>query len=136
MKRRKTQKKNIFVILVLAVFFFLLALFLYKFQNLFPHFVSDSKNILRPDSVKKDYSDLKRSLKDSSIDFDSIKEASQSPAVIVTLKDGSYVYFNSTMDFSSQVKILSGILSRFSIENPNKKLKYIDLRFDKAVLKF
>ncbi len=136
MKRRRPQKKNIFLILALALFFFFLALFLYKFQNLFPHFVSDSKIILRPDSIKKDYSDLARALKDNNVDFDSIKEASQSSAVIVSLKDGSFAYLTRSMDFVSQVKILSGILSRISIENPNKKLRYIDLRFDKAVIKF
>jgi len=136
MKRRQPQKKNIFLILTLTIFFFFLALLLYKFQNLFPHFVTDSKIIVRPDSTNKDYSDLIHELKDNNIEFDSIKEASQSSTAIVLLKDGSYVYFNSSMDFSSQAKILSGILSRLSIENPNKKLKYIDLRFDKAVVKF
>lgn len=136
-KRRKVNKKGrVFLLLSLALLFFVLSLVLYKFQYLFPNISTDNPEVLRPVSMKKEHLDLTSALVKNNIDFESVKESTQSSTIIVALSNKSFVYFKLSSDVESQAKLLSSLLSRIAIENPNKKLSYIDLRFDKAVVKF
>lgn len=74
-------------------------------------------------------------LEKQGIEFDEISLATTSSALIITLEKNSYVYLNSSEDIESQIKVLSNILLRIGIENPGKKVHYIDLRYYRPIVK-
>jgi len=60
--------------------------------------------------------------------------SSKENKVAVSLSDGSYVLFDSTKDLDYQLSSLQIIRNRFRIEG--RKFEYLDLRFQKPVVKF
>jgi hypothetical protein len=137
MRNRKDKKSISYLVLFFSgVIFFILMLSLYYFKNLLPHPAYESEKILSPGVQQGNDLDFRKALRKYNINFESINQATLSSTLIVKLDKNSYVYFNLSKDSVSQAKILSEVLRRSLIENPDKKLKYIDLRFDKAVVKF
>lgn len=134
--KHEKKSKRVILLFAVGVLFFAAALAVFYFQSLLPHITLNSGTVVSPASSLKDVNLLQDELKKNNIAFDSVSEATTSPSFVVSLKDGSYAYMSKTENISSQAKLLSSILSRIAIESPNKKLKYIDLRFDKAVIKF
>lgn len=137
MKRRKRRKRSEIVFLFYGLFclvLFLAAIFLSLF--FFPHRVVAPSYIINPNDNKNWSEGFEKELGKQGIEFDSLSYASQSSTLIVKLKNDAYVYMNTSISPSGQVKLLKTILSRMTIENPDKKVKYVDLRFEKAVVKF
>lgn len=93
-------------------------------------------NIIRPDASHQQIDSFEKALKKYNIQFESLSYATQSPTLVIKVSKDSYVYLDTTKNASNQVKLLSGILSRLVIEYPQKKLKLIDLRFEKPIVKF
>lgn len=135
---RGNDKKSKFLLVLLGtgILTFGLAVLLYAFQNKIPRFNLDSSDIVMPVNPGKQQIDFSGILQKNGIVFDSITYASESPTLIVKLSDGTYVYFNSTENPTPAIKVLKNILSRLSIADKNKKVKYIDLRLQQAVVKF
>lgn len=136
--KRHPTKNSKFLLLFfgIGVVFFALAIVLYMFQNKIPRIEMPSNAIVRPDSAKRDEINFTKAFKEQGLVFESIAYATESPTLIVKLPEGAYAYLNSSEDPKPAIKILKSILSRISIEQKNKKLKYIDLRFEKAIVKF
>lgn len=136
-KRRDGPKsKFVFILLAIGVGFCIFSILLYYFQSMLPRFSMDSSNVITPNSVVRQDVTYKEALIKQGIVFESLTYATESPTLIVKLPNGAYAYFNATEDPTSSVKLLGSILGRLSIEDKTKKLKYVDLRFDKAVVKF
>lgn len=138
-QKRKKQliKKILLGILILAGLGILgAALYVYIPQLLKLTAQSSSDTIISPNQVSSVSLNLQQALTRENILFDSIERATESAAIVVHLKSGGYVYFDSSMNYSSQAKLLGSLLSRISIEEKNKKVRYIDMRFEKAIVKF
>lgn len=134
--RQKTMQKKTILLLLIGLGFFILSILAYKFQNIFPHLTSDNVALVRPDSAVQDKSAFKNALAANGIQFESLTYATQSSTLIVGLPNNAYAYLNTTLDPVSQAKLLANILSRVTIENKGKVLKYIDLTNEKAIVKF
>ncbi len=124
------------LVLFLSFVFLLICVVLYNFPSILPVFESGSQEIIAPNALKPSLSVFNTQLKSKNIQFDTMKVATESPTVVVYLSDGAYAYLDLNTDAASQVDLLSLILSRISQEANSKKLKYVDLRFDKPVVKF
>lgn len=125
-----------FILFLTGIFIFGASLCLFYFQDLLPHVHQTTIQIVKPNAVVQGSQQLANSLHKNNIPYESITSATESPSFIVKLPSNTYAYFSATEDISSQARLLSDILSRVSIENPNKKLKFVDLRFEKAIIKF
>lgn len=101
-----------------------------------PHIILNTDQIIRPNESKKGITEIESALRQERIQFESITQASESPSFIIKLPNESYAYFSATEDAVSQAKLLSSILSHIAIESTHKKLKYVDLRFEKTIIKF
>lgn len=134
--RQKALNKKTLIILLAGIVFFALSILAYKFQNLVPRVQSDTNTLVRPDSQVQDSVAFKKELIRYGVQFESIAYATQSSTLIVRLPGDAYAYLNTNLDPSSQARLLSNILSRVSIENKGKILKYIDLTHEKAIVKF
>lgn len=109
---------------------------MYGFPSILPTFESGSEEIIAPNASKPNLSTFNTQLKSKNIQFDTMKVATESPTVVVYLSSGAYAYLDLNTDAKAQVDLLSLILSRVSQEANSKKLKYVDLRLDKPVVKF
>lgn len=134
--RQKTLHKKTLTFLFIGVCFFALSILAYKFHNLVPRIPSEMGTLVRPDSSSQDSSVFKKELVRYGIQFESITYATQSSTLIVKLAQDAYAYLDTTLSPSSQVRLLSDILSRVAIDNKGKTLKYIDLTHEKAIVKF
>lgn len=134
-KKNSWNKKTIWW-LVFGIGFFTFAVLAYKFQGIIPRIPADTGALIRPDFQAQGSSTFKKELKRYNIQFESILLATQSSTLIVKLPHGAYAYFNATMDPVSQAKLLASILSRVSIDNKGKTLKYVDLTHEKAIVQF
>lgn len=80
--------------------------------------------------------DFENALGDYNISAENIMLASDSATLIVALTTGTYVYFDFTKIAAKQVKSLSAILQRLSIEGRPRKPTVIDLRYTNPIIKF
>ncbi|MGE5042302.1 MAG: hypothetical protein ACM3IJ_05380 [Candidatus Levyibacteriota bacterium] len=137
-KRRKALIKKIVLTLAgisgAALVLLLAYIYIPRFIRLTP--AHDTSAIVSPNQVTSTALSLQEALSRENIQFDSIEKATESAAVVVHLATGGYVYFDNALNYSSQAKLLSALLSRISIEEKNKKVRYIDMRFEKAIVKF
>jgi len=92
--------------------------------------------IISPNQIPTEKQDLKKMLSEKNIPFSTMYKASESSTLVVKLSSGGYVYFDLSKDLSSQAGLLSTLLDRMTIEEKNKKIQYIDMRFEKAIVKF
>lgn len=114
----------------------LIAAAIYSLRFFFPHVVVAPSSIVKPNDTHNKSLSFEDALKAENIEYTSLSYASQSSTLIVTFPDKSYAYFDTGLSPTGQAKLLEKILSRMRIEKPHAKLKYIDLRFEKAVVKF
>lgn len=124
----------------LVFFFSILFLFLcivaYSFQSIFPKFKTGGDVIVSPKVGSSSLGVFNTALKDKNIQFDTMKVATESPTLVVFLSNGGYAYLDLNTNPETQTALLSRILSRILVDNPNKKVKYIDLRHEKAIVGF
>lgn len=130
------RPNKMFFVLLLSVVFLLLAAVLYNFQDLLPRFRTSSKEIVKPNVEASDINTFYTALKKKNIQFDNLKNATESSTLVVHLTNGGYAYLDFNRDPGMQADTLSLIIQRVTIESPQKKLKYIDLRHQKAIVKF
>lgn len=134
--RQKTLNKKTLVVFLIGLGFFTLSMLAYRFKNVVPSLDSDTGALVRPDTQPQDSTAFKNELVANGIQFESLTYATQSSTLIVKMPYGAYAYLNTVLDPSSQVHLLANILSRVTIENKGKTLKYIDLTHEKAIVKF
>lgn len=141
-KKLRTQRgfslrpgKMFFVFLV-SVLFFITAIAAYQLQPFFPKFGVRTTEVISPNVSASSLGVFNAALKQKGIQFDTMKVATESPTVVVFLSKGGYAYLDLNTDVEAQVSLLSRILSRITVDNPNKKIKYIDLRHEKAIVGF
>ncbi len=142
MNRRKKQqllkrKKFAKIIFFLAGFTALIFGAYTAFIFLPAFFPTHEENfIISPNQIPTEKQDLKKMLSEKNIPFSTMYKASESSTLVVKLSSGGYVYFDLSKDLSSQAGLLSTLLDRMTIEEKNKKIQYIDMRFEKAIVKF
>lgn len=134
--RKRTFHKKTISFFVIGICFFILSVVAYKFQSFVPHISSDTATLIRPDSVIPGTDVFRKELVRYGIQFESIAYATQSSTLVVKLPRNVYAYLSTTLNPSSQARLLANILSRVAIENKGKILKYIDLTHEKAIVKF
>ncbi len=136
-KKLSLQKPNrAFVIFGLSCLFLFICIVLYSFPSVLPQFESNTGTIVTPNTTVPSLSLFNSHLKSKNIQFDTMRVATESPTVVVYLSNGGYAYLDLNTPPAPQVDLLSLILSRISSEANPKKLKYVDLRADKPVIKF
>lgn len=119
-----------------GILFFVFTLSLFFLKEYLPKPQLKSSSIISPEVENNKVENFRKELKKKGINYESITLATTSSTMIVKLGKDSYAYVNTLKDPIAQIKILSEILVRLGIENPDKKIKYIDLRFEKAVVKY
>lgn len=141
-KIRNARKFNvklgkIFIFFCVSVLFLVLAIIAYFMQPFIPKFGDNSTaEIISPNVSASSLGVFNAELKQKNIQFDTMKIATESPTVVIFLSNGGYAYLDLNTDASAQVTLLSRILSRITVDNPNKRIKYIDLRHEKAIVGF
>jgi len=134
MRIKKLKRKSRFLFVkIVAPIFILLILIAFLLHKL-PSFYLFKKPIISPLAQNKPRQDsnLESLLKRAEIPFISIAWSSDS--YIVTLSDGAQVFISSGKDLNAQINSLQLMLSRLTIEG--KRIKSLDFRFDKPVIKF
>jgi len=79
---------------------------------------------------------IEKLLEKEDIFFDSVSKATTSATLVIMLEKNSFAYLDFSEDLEPQVQVLANIIKRVKIDNPGKKIKYIDLRFGKPIIKF
>lgn len=130
------RPNKIFFVFLSSVVFLCLAVVLYNFQDLLPHFKVSSREVVRPNTAASDINVFYSALKKNNIQFDNLKNATESATLVVHLSNGGYAYLDFNRDPAMQAELLALIISRVTVETPQKKPKYIDLRHEKAIVKF
>ena len=131
-KKLKRKSRFLFIKIVAPILILLIlsSLLLYKLPT-FPLF---KEQIVSPLAKNKSSqtSNLEILLTKAKIPFASI---SQSPDYYtVTLSDGGQIFISSKKDLTIQINSLQLMLNRLTIEG--KRIKSLDFRFDKPIIKF
>jgi hypothetical protein len=141
MQRRIVKRRiRVFIVRTAVTIAVLFAVFLtYNiFKSLAP--LLRAANISTPDQIVKpmgnasDISTLEKKLGDKNIIFEDLKESSSSSLVTGRIKEGPIVYFSKNKDAEWQVNSLVLILSKVTVDN--KKPVYVDLRYERPIVKF
>lgn len=93
-----------------------------------------SHNLITPLVKNITADDVKKMLREKNIDFSDVMVSSDGATIVVTIKDDSRAIFSTEKDIDWQVSSLHALILRLTIDN--KKASYIDLRFDKPIVKF
>lgn len=125
-----------FLLLIVSFLFLFSCIALAAFPSILPTFGSSNEKILAPNASTQSLSVFNTQLKSKNIQFDTMRVATESPTVVVYLSSGAYAYLDLHTDAKAQADLLSLILSRITAETQPKKLKYVDLRYDKPVVKY
>ncbi|MBP9815439.1 MAG: hypothetical protein KBC63_03895 [Candidatus Levybacteria bacterium] len=137
---RKTgiKKRNgiLFILFFTGTFIFTTSIILYIYQDNIPKIVLPSSTTIMSPRAAEEEESIPTMLQKEGVVFEKIYYATESPTIVVRLPDDAYAYLLTNADSASQVKLLKNILSRLQIESKNKKLKYVDLRFEKPIIKF
>lgn len=107
-------------------------------SSYFPAFIKNKEPeaVIKPINITgKEAPPVDKLLQIAGVQFEEISYATTSSTLIITLEKDSFVYFDTTTDISSQITVLKTILKRMKIDNPGKKINYIDLRFGKPIIK-
>jgi len=130
-KTAKLRNKILRKIILLLFLLIFLSLFV-VFRNL--EFLTNKNSIISPLSkTTSKNAQLEELLLSENIPFSKINVASDS-SFIVHLQEGGEVNISAKKGLPEQVSSLQLILSRLTIEG--KKFKFLDLRFEKAVITF
>jgi len=124
------------LLLVLSVAFLLLCVVVYNMQDLLPKFNGRTEAIVIPNAPAPSLSLFNKQLKEKNIQFDTMRIATESPTIVVYLSSGAYAYLDMNTDAKAQVDLLSMILARINREPSVQKLKYVDLRYEKPIVKY
>lgn len=141
-KVRRGQKLSLkkptkpFYFLIVSVLFLVLCVVLYNMQDLLPKLNGRTEAIVTPNISAPNLSKFNAHLKEYNIQFDTMRVATESPTVVVYLSSGAYAYLDLNTDPKAQADLLSVILARINREPSNQKLKYVDLRFEKPIVKY
>lgn len=130
MRRSKIKKNKYWHIYKLAILFFIVSSSLMFFFLFF----TDGRIISPLSSTGPDYSssEMEKKLYSAGLGFSSIKIASDSSYVVV-LSDGGKAIITPRKNINEQISSLQVVLNRLTIEG--KKVKVIDFRFDKPVIR-
>lgn len=135
MKTQKRRKDKVWIKWYI-VYVVICALFVYSviFFSL-PQKLFIKKKVISPvvqNIIKQDLTgELKILFDKNNIGFSSIEIASDS-SYLITLKDGSEVFFSSSKSMPSQISSLQFLLGRLTIEG--KRVSRLDFRFDKPII--
>lgn len=113
------------VVLVLA------GLFVQKEEPLFLSPLPDKNSQSKQNSTTAISTEAKDLLKKKQIEFSSLSEA-KGKSYVITLKDGGEVIVTDEKDLDGQLASLQRIVAQLTMEG--KKLKRLDLRFDRPIL--
>ena len=131
-RKLKRKGKSFFVKIALPILIFLIlsAFLLYKL----PAFSLFNKPIISPlaKSKSSQASNLETLLIKTKITFVSISRSLD--YYTVEISDGGQIFISSKKDLISQISSLQLVLNRLTIEG--KRIKSLDFRFDKPVIKF
>jgi len=134
MRVRKLKRKSK-VVLIKVIFPVFIFIILFAFLNYkLPVLSIFNKPIISPlpQGEPSQGSNLEALLKKKNIPFTSISHSSDYYSVM--LADGGEVFVSSKKDLTLQINSLQLILSRLTIEG--KRIKSLDFRFDKIIIKF
>ncbi len=132
------KKRNdiLLMLFFIGITIFSASILLYIFQDTIPKIkLPSSTTVMNPRPAEVEDS-IPTALNSEGVVFEKVYYATESPTIVVRLPDNVYAYLLTNADSVSQVRLLKNILLRLQIENKNKKLKYVDLRFEKPIIKF
>jgi hypothetical protein len=113
------------VVLVVA------GLFVQRGEPLFASPLPDITSGQKVDTTQNISKETKDLLKEKSIEFSSLSE-SKGKSFVITLKSGGEVIITDEKDLDEQLASLQRIVAQLTMEG--KKLKRLDLRFDRPIL--
>lgn len=130
---RKTKRKGkaiLVKIIVPLVLFLVILSGLYFFMPLFRNIsvISPLASVV----LRSDVWVVKSELYKNKISYSSVEIASDS-SYLVILHDGAQVVLDSKKDITKQISSLQLMLNRLTIEG--KRIKLIDLRFDRPIIR-
>jgi len=132
-RKLKRKGKSFFVKVALPILIFLIlsALLLYELPTLSLF----NKSIVSPLAKNKSSQDtsLEILLTKAKIPFVSVSRSSDY-YYTVAIPDGGQIFISSKKDLISQISSLQLVLNRLTIEG--KRIKTLDFRFDKPIIKF
>ena len=98
----------------------------------------EPERVINPIDVSKNESQkpIEELLEQEDVLFESVTKATTSATLIIVLGKNSFAYLDFSEDLEPQVKVLANIIKRVRIDNPGRKIRYIDLRFGKPIIKF
>jgi len=128
--KRKSRFLLIKIITPILILLVLISFLLYRFPTL----SFFKKPIISPLAKSKPHQDsnLESLLEREKIPFTSVIRSSD--FYMIVLPDGGQIFISSKKDLTSQISSLQLILNRLTIEG--KRIKSLDFRFDKAIIKF
>lgn len=152
MKRSRKRKFRAFVFAVISLLFVgFIIFFLFAGFNFFSKFFSvkkDSSKIISPVIKVNSVFEFEKKLKEKNLQFDKVEVSTKSGSIIGFFPNNLVVFFSQDKDIENQVSSLQLIIQRLTIDsnqlsgensslpNGSKKLKTVDLRFDKPIVKF
>lgn len=127
--KRKSRFLFIKVVVPIVILLILLSLLLYKFPTV-PFF---KKPIISPLAKSKPHQDssLESLLEREKIPFTSVIRSSDFYTIV--FPDGGQVFVSSKKNLTIQINSLQLMLNRLTIEG--KRIKSLDFRFDKPIIK-
>lgn len=132
-KKRKNARK--ITIFFSSFIFFGITLILFFLRDHLPK-PNLKSHLISPETENNRSLVFRKEIEDNKIYFESLSFATTSATLILKLDNDSFSYLDLEKDPVTQVKILSELLNRIEIQNAEKNLDYIDLRFERAVVKF
>ncbi len=109
----------------------LTGLFVQKGEPLFASPLPDTSSSQKIDTSQNVSKETRDLLKEKSIEFSSLSE-SKGKSFVITLKNGGEVIITDEKDLDEQLASLQRIVAQLTMEG--KKLKRLDLRFDRPIL--
>lgn len=115
----------------LGIIFVLVGLFVQKAEPLFTSPLPEITATIPREESSNISNETKEILKKKQIEFSALSE-SKGRSFVITLKDGGEVIITDDKDLDGQLASLQRIVSQLTMEG--KKIKRLDLRFDRPVL--
>lgn len=137
-KAKERSKKRTFFLIIFAVLIFTLACTLFAVAFIYNNYIFkkiNSSEILTPGKLTViEFNDAKNILAKNDIDIQDFGYVSGSAQLSLKIEDGPTVYFSESVEFLDQVEILKSIL--YTLKNEGKNARFIDLRYNRPIVKF
>jgi cell division septal protein FtsQ len=136
-KKQKRYKKLVAYFIVFVILIFLIVVVLYTARFFLVEHFANSKNtsIVNPEgsSLPTD-TQVKNSIVNAGLDADNFIFATQSAVVIFNIHRDTKVYLPFDNNLEEEIEVLKAVDQQMTLDN--KRAIYIDLRYNKPIVKF